>query len=94
MEAWVPVAFAMVIVIGVVGGSLAQMVLKEMLPLLRELGEQRRQQAVSAPDIQRVTELLESLDTRLQRIEADHRRLQQDREFSRQLLHPPERDTE
>ncbi|HSJ24714.1 MAG TPA: hypothetical protein VK929_08615 [Longimicrobiales bacterium] len=85
MEAWIPVAFAAVIVIGVVGGQLAHMVLKELLPLLRTIAEQR-QHAVPAQEATRIAEALASLDRRLERLEAGHERLDEDRRFVQQLL--------
>lgn len=85
MQAWVPVAFAAIIVVGVVGGQLAQMVLKELLPLLRTMTEQRRQ-AVSPVDAAQIAETLAAVERRLERLEAGQARIEEDREFTRRLL--------
>lgn len=84
MTAWMPVAFAAVIVIGVVGGTLAQMVLKELLPLLRTIAEQR-QQPLQPSDAERIIEALSSLDRRMDRLEVAQQRLEEDRRFMAQL---------
>jgi hypothetical protein len=80
---WAPVAFAAVIVIGVVGGSLGMMVLKELLPLLRTIAEQRGQpQPLGA---QRADDLAQ-IEARLDRLEANDRALLESNEFMRRLL--------
>jgi len=84
MEAWIPVAFAAVIVIGVVGGSVATMVLKELLPLLRTIAEQR-QQPLRPSDAERIIEAISSLDRRMDRLEVAQQRLEEDRRFREQL---------
>lgn len=89
-EAWVPVLFAAVIVVGAVGGSLAQMVLKELLPLLRTIAEQRS--AAPSADLQQVAEGLEKLDQRLAAVEHDQRRLADDASFVRRVLAAPAAD--
>jgi hypothetical protein len=78
---WVPVAFAAVIILGAVGGSLAQMVLKELLPLLRTIAEQRSQ--VRPPDVVRVPP---GLEARIEQIEADQQSLREENAFLRNLL--------
>lgn len=84
MQGWVPVAFAMVIVLGAVGGHLAQMVLKELLPLLRTIAEQKRAE-LPAAELKRVIDALAAVDQRLERLEKAHHRLEEDRAFERQL---------
>lgn len=80
---WAPVAFAAVIVIGVVGGSLGMMVLKELLPLLRTIAEQRGQsQSVGTER----AEALAQIEARLDRLEANDRALLESNEFMRRLL--------
>jgi hypothetical protein len=83
-ENWIPVAFAAVVVIGVVGGTIAQMVLKELLPLLRSIAEQRQQPLPPADPT--LVDTLARLERRLDRLEATCDRLEEDRQFMRQLL--------
>jgi hypothetical protein len=82
---WMPVVALTVIIIGVVGGQLAQMVLKELLPLLRTIAEQR-QQGVAPADMTRLADTLAALDRRLERLEGAHDRLEEERRFTYELL--------
>jgi hypothetical protein len=91
---WMPVVALTVIIIGVVGGQLAQMVLKELLPLLRSIAEQR-QQSVAPADSARIADALVALERRLERLEVAHDRLEEERRFTYELLaarqHPESR---
>jgi hypothetical protein len=83
-EAWIPVLFAAVIVVGVVGGSLAQMVLKELLPLLRNLAEQRAVAGGAGADP--LAAEVEALRERLAHLEGSHQRLSEESRFLTRLL--------
>lgn len=85
MDSWVPVAFAAVIVIGAVGGQLIQMTLKELLPLLRTIAEQKQRQ-MAAPAEGEVLRRLAALEEKLEQVEGGVARLEEDREFQRRLL--------
>ncbi len=82
--AWVPVLLAVVIVFGVIGGTVLQMVLKELLPLLRSMAEERRRGDV-APGTD-TAERLAALEQRLALLEADQRELEEQGEFLQKLL--------
>lgn len=84
-EAWIPVLFAAVIVLGVVGGQLMQMVLKELLPLLRTMAQGRQLLSAKA-DLAQLPELFASLERRLAQVEANQRELKEESEFLQKLL--------
>jgi hypothetical protein len=85
---WMPVILVTIIIVGAVGGQLAQMVLKELLPLLRTLAEQKRLETATPADMKRVLDALTSMDERLARLERGQERLESEREFARQLRGP------
>lgn len=83
--AWIPVVITALIVLGVVGGSVMQMVLKEVLPLLRTMAQER--QAVGGRSGTSPShEALESIEKRLARVEAGQRKLEEESEFLQKLL--------
>jgi hypothetical protein len=82
-DAWIPVFLAAIIVIGVVGGSVIKMVLKELMPLLRRIAEERTQGALADPG-QR--ELLAGIDRRLRELESGQRQLREEAEFLQRLV--------
>jgi hypothetical protein len=79
------ILFAAVIVLGVVGGQVMQTVLKELLPLLRTLVEERHSRANASPSSQLSTDL-QALEARLSRIEEDHQKLTEATVFLQRLL--------
>lgn len=81
---WARVAFATVIVIGVVGGSVVMFLVKELVPILRTLAEQRR--APAGDDVQRLGAELRSVEARLSSLETEHRRVAEQAEFAQRLL--------
>jgi hypothetical protein len=85
METWMPVAFATVIIVGAVGGQLVQMTLKELLPLVRAIAEQKQRQA-AAPTDSAVLERLTGIEERMERLERGVQQLNEDKVFMRQLL--------
>jgi hypothetical protein len=85
METWMPVAFAAVIIAGAVGGQLIQMTLKELLPLVRAIAEQKQRQAAAGTDTV-VLERLAGIEERMERLERGVHQLNEDRVFMRQLL--------
>jgi hypothetical protein len=86
MQAWVPVAFAAVIVIGVVGGQLAMILLKELVPLLRTIAEQKQQQQVVTPGDPAVLQRLTAIEQRLDGMETNIAQLEEEKQFVRRLL--------
>ena len=86
------ILFAAVIVLGVVGGQVMQTVMKELLPLLRTL-IQERQSRLSAPPTQELLDELQSISVRMNQIEEDHERLSESNMFLQRLvderLQPP-----
>lgn len=83
-EAWIPVLLAAVIVIGVVGGSLAQMVLKELLPLLRTLSEQRNISA--SADVVQLAADLEAVQAQVAELKSAQNSLAEETRFLTRLL--------
>ena len=79
------ILFAAVIVLGVVGGQVMQMVLKELLPLLRTL-VQERQARVGGTSSQELLGDLKAISARMKRIEEDHERLTEANAFLQRLL--------
>jgi len=82
-DAWIPVFLAAIIVIGVVGGSVIKMVLKELMPLLRRIAEERTQGALSDPG-QR--ELIATLERRVRELESSQRQLNEETRFLQRLV--------
>jgi hypothetical protein len=82
-DAWIPVFLAAIIVIGVVGGSVIKMVLKELMPLLRRIAEERTHGALSDPG-QR--ELIATLERRVRELESSQRQLNEETRFLQRLV--------
>jgi hypothetical protein len=82
-SSWVPVALVAIIVVGAVGGQLVQMTLKELLPLLRTLAEQKRG-VVDKPDAA-LQERLRAVEDRLEQLESGMKQLGEEKDFMRQL---------
>lgn len=87
IEAWIAVLFAAVIVLGVVGGTVLQTVLKELLPLLRTLVEERKAGIGAGGEIH---ERLVALERQVAAMEARHGELKTETEFLQNLLAEPE----
>jgi len=83
-----PVLLAAIIVFGIMGTKLGTMIVRELVPLLRTLAE-RPGAVASSPEMERLPAVLESLDRRLEALEARQRRLEEDREFMVRLLESP-----
>lgn len=79
------ILFAAVIVLGVVGGQVMQTVLKELLPLLRTLVQERQARVSAAPSQDLLAEL-QAIRVRLTQIEEDHERLSEANAFLQRLL--------
>ena len=79
------ILFAAVIVLGVVGGQVMQTVLKELLPLLRTLVQERQARVGAAPSQDLLTEL-QAIRVRITQIEEDHERLSEANAFLQRLL--------
>lgn len=84
-ETWMFIFLAAVIGLGLVGAHVLQMVLKELVPLLRTMAQER--QAIAAKtDLAKLPELVGSLEQRLVRVEANQRKLRDESQFLQKLL--------
>lgn len=74
-DAWIPVIFAAIIVLGVIGGQLIHMLFNRALPLLETLVQQK-QKGLSGGDLSELRAEIASLETRIARLEGGDRRLE------------------
>lgn len=81
-EGLIPVLITALIVFGVVSGSVIRMISREVIPLLRTLVQERRQDVAGPVDAAR----LASLEQRVAELEATHHRLWAENEFLHRLV--------
>ena len=79
------ILFAGVIVLAVVGGQVVRTVLRELLPLLRTLVQERQANAASSSSAELPAQL-RSLESRFSRLEIEHQELKEANEFLQKLL--------
>lgn len=77
--------FAGFVVLTVVGGQVVRTVLKELLPLLRSLVQERQTSASSSSSSELMAQL-RVMESRLSRLEGEHRELKEASEFLQKLL--------